>query len=107
VGPGTYLLPFRSTLLEAANYTAGDVVLRPVVLDYGVAAADIAWYQEPVIDNIKRVLRRPGPLIVNLRLLGPLDRSGDRKQLTASARAAISKMLGFTGDEPSPIGARQ
>ncbi|MEO7603070.1 MAG: lysophospholipid acyltransferase family protein [Sphingomicrobium sp.] len=107
VGTGTYLLPFRSTLLEAANYAAKDVVLRPVVLDYGTAAADIAWFQEPVIDNIKRVLRRRGPLIVDLRLLEPLDRSGDRKQLTAAARAAISTVLGFTGAEPSPIGPRQ
>lgn len=107
VGPGTSLLPFRSTLLEAANYAAKDVLLRPVVLDYGAAAAEIAWYQEPVIENIKRVLRRKGPLVVDLHLLAPLDRSGDRKQLTAAARAAISAVLGFTGDEPSPIGARR
>ena len=107
VGTGTYLLPFRSTLLEAANYASGDVVLRPVVLDYGADAAYLAWYQEPVIDNIKRVLRYKGPLMVDLHLLGPLDRSGDRKQLTAAARVAISAVLGFTGDEPSPIGARQ
>ena len=105
VGPGTHLLPFRSTLLEAANYAAKDVVLRPVVIDYGAAAADIAWYQEPVIGNIKRVLRRRGPLVVDLHLLKPLDRSGNRKHLTATARAAISAVLGFTADEPSPIGA--
>src|SRR5438552_4309080 len=37
-GPGTHLLPFRSTLLEAANYAARDVAIRPVVLDYGEAA---------------------------------------------------------------------
>jgi 1-acyl-sn-glycerol-3-phosphate acyltransferase len=32
-GPGTHLLPFRSTLLEAANFAAKDVVIRPVVMD--------------------------------------------------------------------------
>jgi hypothetical protein len=92
-------------LLEAANFAGGDVVLRPVVLDYGAAAAEIAWYQEPVIENIKRILRRKGPLVVDLHLLAPLDRSGNRKQLTAAARAAISEVLGFADDPPSPIGA--
>lgn len=105
VGPGTALLPFRSTLLEAANYAAKDVVLRPVVIDYGAEAAAIAWYQEPVLDNIKRVLGRKGRLDVDVHLLDPLDRSGDRKQLAAEARAAIGSALGFTTDRPSPIGA--
>lgn len=105
VGPGTRLLPFRSTLLEAVNYAAKDVVLRPVVLDYGATAPDIAWFQEPVIGNIKRVLGRKGPLKVNLHLLPPLKRLGDRKQLTAAARTAIGDVLGFADDAPSPIGA--
>ena len=105
VGPGTHLLPFRSTLLEAANYAAQDVVLRPVVIDYGTAAADIAWYQEPVLKNVRRVLGREGKLPVTLRILDPLDRSGDRKQLAAEARAAIAEGLGFPPDQPSPIGA--
>lgn len=107
VGPGTHLLPFRSTLLEAANYAAKDVAIRPVVLDYGTAAPAIAWYQHPVRDNAWRVLGRPGTLKVTLRLLGPLDRAGDRKALTAAARAAIAGALGFPADAPSPIGAGQ
>ena len=107
VSPGTHLLPFRSTLLEAANYAGKDVVLRPVVIDYGEAAADIAWYQEPVLRNARRVLGRKGKLPVTLRLLEPLDRSGDRKQLAAAARSAIADELGFPLDEPSPIGARR
>jgi 1-acyl-sn-glycerol-3-phosphate acyltransferase len=107
VSPGTYLLPFRSTLLEAANYAGEDVVLRPVVIDYGAAASTIAWYQEPVLQNARRVLGRKGNLPVTLRLLEPLDRSGDRKQLAAAARSAIAEQLGFPLDQPSPIGARQ
>src|SRR6185503_9184446 len=31
-GPGTHLLPFRSTLLEAANYAAKDVAVRPIAI---------------------------------------------------------------------------
>lgn len=107
VGSGTSLLPFRSTLLEAANFAAKDVVLRPVAIDYGAAAPEIAWYQEPVLGNARRVLGRKGRLAVMLRLLDPLDRSGDRKQLAAEARAALAKELGFQVDGPSPIGARQ
>ena len=105
--PGTYLQPFRSTLLEAANYAARDVVLRPVVIDYGSAAPEIAWHQEPALTNARRVLGRKGQLAVAIRLLDPLDRSGDRKQLAAEARVAIAEGLGFPPDEPSPIGARQ
>ncbi len=107
VGPGTRLLPFRSTLLEAANYAARDVVLRPVVIDYGAAAPDIAWYQEPVLRNARRVLGRKGRLRVTLRLLEPLARSGDRKQLAAEAQAAIAARLGFTPDRQSPIGGAE
>jgi 1-acyl-sn-glycerol-3-phosphate acyltransferase len=106
-GPGTGLLPFRSTLLEAANYAAGDVVIRPVAIDYGAAAPDIAWFGEPVLRNVRRVLGRKGTLPVTVRLLDPLDRSGDRKQLAAAARAAVAAELGFPPDEPSPIGARR
>ena len=107
VGPGTQLLPFRSTLLEAANYAARDVVIRPVALDYGRHAADIAWYQEPGAHNIRRILGRKGALPIIVRLLDPLERSGDRKQLAAAARRAIAGALGFKSDEPSPIGGKQ
>jgi len=44
-GPGTHLLPFRSTLLEAANFTAKDVAIRPVAIDYGDAAAEVGWWR--------------------------------------------------------------
>jgi 1-acyl-sn-glycerol-3-phosphate acyltransferase len=45
-GPGTYLLPFRSTLLEAANFAAKDVEIRAVAVDYGSAASEIGWHHE-------------------------------------------------------------
>lgn len=105
VGPGDRLLPFRSTLLEAANYASSEVTARPVAIDYGAAAPAIAWFQEPVKRNILRVLGRKGLLRIDVRLLDPLEPSGDRKAMTAAARAAIAVALGFTGDEPSPIGA--
>ena len=101
--PGTHLLPFRSTLLEAANYAAKDVVIRPVALDYGAAAAALAWCQEPAKANALRVLGRRGGFPVTVHLLEPLDRSGNRKQLAAEARTAIAAALGFKLADHSPI----
>ena len=103
-GPGTHLLPFRSTLLEAANYAAKDVTIRPLAVDYGPAAKQIGWWQEPGTVNVLRLLGRRGALPVTLHLLAPLDRSGDRKQLTAQSRAAIAETLGLTSAGQSPIG---
>jgi 1-acyl-sn-glycerol-3-phosphate acyltransferase len=102
-GPGTHLLPFRSTLLEAANFAASDVEIRPVAIDYGAATADIGWWEEPGKNNVLRLLGRRGNLPVTVRLLPPLDRSGDRKQLTEDARDAIAQTLGFKLRDHSPI----
>ncbi len=104
-GPGTHLLPFRSTLLEAANFAAKDVQIRPVAVAYGAAAAEIAWWHEPGKDNILRLLGRRSTLPVMVRVLPPLDRSGDRKQLAHEAREAIAATLGLTSHLHSPIGA--
>jgi 1-acyl-sn-glycerol-3-phosphate acyltransferase len=103
-GPGTHLLPFRSTLLEAANFAAKDVAIRPVALDYGAAAAEIGWFHEPGKNNVLRLLGRRGALPVTVRLLAPLDRGGDRKQLTQAAQDAITQSLGLTSHAHSPIG---
>jgi 1-acyl-sn-glycerol-3-phosphate acyltransferase len=102
-GPGTHLLPFRSTLLEAINFAARDVTVRPVALDYGSAGEEIAWFQEPAINNIKRVLGRRGTFLVTIAVLPPLDRSLDRKQMAQAAREAIGERLGFKSEAHSPI----
>ena len=103
-GPGTHLLPFRSTLLEAANFAARDVAIRPVAIDYGPAAREIGWWQEPGRDNVLRLLGRKGTLPVAVHLLEPLVRAQDRKRLTADAREAIAHKLGLTSKAHSPIG---
>ena len=105
VGPGTHLLPFRSTLLEAANFAARDVKVRPVAIDYGAVRAEIAWFQEPGLNNFKRILSRRGTLPVTIHVLDPLDRALDRKQLTHQARERIAEKLGFKSHEHSPIGS--
>ena len=106
-GPGTHLLPFRSTLLEAANFAARNVAVRPVAVDYGPAAAEIGWWDEPGKDNILRVLGRKGTLPVVVRILPRLDRALDRKQLAHEAREAIAESLGLTSPRHSPIGFRE
>jgi 1-acyl-sn-glycerol-3-phosphate acyltransferase len=104
-GPGTHLLPFRSALLEAANYAAKDIEIRPVAIDYGSARAEFGWFSnEPGKDNVLRLLGRAGTVTVNVKLLPALDRGGDRKQLTHLAREAIAQTLGLTSHLHSPIG---
>ena len=104
-GPGTHLLPFRSTLLEAANFAAKDVSVRPVAIDYG----DVNGRGRLVRTNPARTMScgcsdaaEPSPL--RSTLLSPLDRAGDRKQLAHEAREAIAQRLGLTSHHHSPIG---
>ena len=106
-GPGTHLLPFRPTLLEAANFAAKDVAIRPVAMDYGAAAAEVGWYQEPGKNNVLRLLGRKGALSVTVHLLPALDRAADRKQLAHAARDAIAERLRFKSDDHSPIGSAE
>jgi 1-acyl-sn-glycerol-3-phosphate acyltransferase len=103
-GPGTHLLPFRSTLLEAANFAAKDVEIRPIAIDYGAAAAEVGWWEESGKDNVLRILGRRGALAVTLRLLPALDRARDRKELAHEARERIGEALGFKSGHHSPIG---
>jgi 1-acyl-sn-glycerol-3-phosphate acyltransferase len=91
-GPGNVLLPFRSTLLEAASFAGPDVAVRPVALDYGEARREVGWWHEPGLANALRVLGRKGRLPVTVRLLEPLPHS-DRKTLAAAVRSEIERAL--------------
>jgi 1-acyl-sn-glycerol-3-phosphate acyltransferase len=103
-GPGTHLLPFRSTLLEAANFASKDVRIRPVAIDYGNARDEFGWFgEEPGKDNVLRLLGRRGTVRIAVNLLEPLDRAADRKQLAHEAREAIARKLGLTSQPHSPI----
>lgn len=103
-GPGTHLLPFRSTLLEAVNLASKDVRVRPIAIDYGAARAEVGWADEAGIANVKRILGRAGTLQVIVDVLAPLNSRLDRKQLTGEAREAIAERLGFKSPVHSPIG---
>ena len=91
-GPGDVLLPFRSTLLEAATYAARDVAVRPIALDYGDARTEVGWYNEPGLDNVLRILGRKGRMCVHVRILEPIPHA-DRKTLAVNARRSIEGAL--------------
>lgn len=92
-GPGTHLLPFRSTLFSAVAPIPEGVEVRPVAIDYGEAAAEFGWHDEPGTKNLLRTLGRSGSTPVTVRLLDPLEPMQDRKALARAARDAIADAL--------------
>jgi 1-acyl-sn-glycerol-3-phosphate acyltransferase len=92
-GPGTYMLPFRSTLFSAVAPTPPNVIVRPVAIDYGAAAPELGWHDEPGMANVLRTLGRRRGIPVIVRLLAPLPPMQDRKALSNAAREAIEKAL--------------
>ncbi|MEO6041948.1 MAG: lysophospholipid acyltransferase family protein [Croceibacterium sp.] len=89
---GRALLPFKSSLLAAAEGTG--VTVQPVALDYA-DAAEIAWGQEPGLRNIWAILARRRPVRLTIRFLNPLPEAmlGDRKALAPAAQRAITEAL--------------
>lgn len=92
-GPGTHMLPFRSTLFAAVAPPPPGVAVRPVAIDYGEAAPDLGWHEESGKANVLRTLGRTRPIPVTVRLLDPLPRAEDRKALAEAAREAIAQAL--------------
>ncbi len=92
-GDGRTLLPFRSTLLDAVAPPPPRASVRPVAIDYGEAAEEIAWVGEPALTNALRVLGRRGTLAVTVRLLDALPPRDDRKALARETAGAIAAAL--------------
>jgi 1-acyl-sn-glycerol-3-phosphate acyltransferase len=92
---GTGLLPFKSSLLSALDPLPRGAVVQPVLLNYEDAAR-IAWIgEEHGVDNFKRILARLRPVRLTMKFLPPLDNAalGDRKAISAAARAAIAEAM--------------
>src|SRR3954466_418057 len=71
---GPDILPFRASLLASLFPPPERVKARPVAMDYGASAHDIAWVgDETAPANAKRVLSRRGTARVTLRFLKPVD----------------------------------
>jgi len=92
---GRALLPFKSSLLSAADPLPTGVAVQPVLLEYR-DAPDIAWVgDEHGLDNFLRILARTRPVILTVRFLPPLSGAelAGRKAMTAAAQAAIATAL--------------
>jgi lyso-ornithine lipid O-acyltransferase len=89
---GTVLLPFKPALLQVLETADPALRVQPVFLDYGAAAAEIAWGQEDGDRNALRLLGRAGHIPVTLHCLAPFDpaATGDRKAIAAEARRRIA-----------------
>lgn len=93
---GSYLHPFKSSLLSALDPLPPGIVVQPLWLDYGAEAADIAWVgEEPGLDNFLRILARWQPIGLTVHFLAPLagDALANRKTMAAAARTAILEAM--------------
>lgn len=95
-GNGEILLPFKAPLLSALDPAPPRVRVQPVWIDYGAAMPGIAWLgEEPGLDNVRRILSRPGRVPVTLHMLEPFDPAvtGNRKAIAAEARQRIEAAM--------------
>lgn len=103
VGPGNDLLPFRSTLLAAMAPGPAGAMLQPVAIDYGAAAGELSWHDEPALRNTLRILGRRGTFQVIVRMLDPLPPANDRKLLASLARERISAAMAASDSQALPL----
>jgi 1-acyl-sn-glycerol-3-phosphate acyltransferase len=92
---GTCLLPFKSSLLSAADALPEGVAVQPAYLEYEDAPA-IAWVgEEHGLDNFLRILARVKPLGLRLHFLTPLEGEEltSRKTIAAAAQQAIERAM--------------
>jgi len=71
---GQSLLPFKTSMLRVLEPPPADVLVQPVMLDYGEVAEWIGWIgQEGGVNNFKRVLARKGTFPLHLHFLEPFS----------------------------------
>jgi 1-acyl-sn-glycerol-3-phosphate acyltransferase len=105
-GDGVTLLPFKPALFAVMMPPPRALAVQPIYIDYGVAAAEIAWFGEETAGaNAWRVLGRKGRLDLSLRFLDPFDPEDlpDRKAISAEARKRIEACLPPFMPGPPPV----
>ena len=93
---GQSLLPFKTSMLSVLEPPPKEVLVQPVLIDYGIVAEEIGWVgDETGINNAKRVLSRSGSFELRLHFLEPFspEEFHGRKAVGARARAAIEAAL--------------
>lgn len=105
-GDGKTLLPFKPALLAGLMPPPRDLLIQPVWIDYGAAAAEIAWHDgEPAGANAMRLLKRRGTLPVTLHFLDPFDPEDypDRKAVAEEARNRILARQAASAGRTGPV----
>lgn len=93
---GQSLLPFKTSMLSVLEPPPKDVLVQPVLIDYGPIGEELGWVgEESGINNAKRVLGRKGTFELKLHFLEPFspEEFRGRKAIGARARAAIEAAL--------------
>lgn len=93
---GQSLLPFKSSMLKILEPPPANVMVQPVVLDFGEVAEAIGWIgQESGLTNFKRVLARKGSFPLTIHFLEPFSPADckNRKAIAAKAREEIEEKL--------------
>ena len=95
-GDGKTLGPFKPSLFEVLMPPPREIMIQPVVIDYGAATSLVVWGDESGVSHAKRVLSAPGRRIVTLHFLAPFDPGDhpDRKTLAAETRKRIAAAMG-------------
>lgn len=100
---GQSLLPFKTSMLSVLDPPPGDVLVQPVLIDYGPVAEEIGWIgNESGVNNAKRILSRKGTFELRLHFLEPFspEEFRGRKAIGARARAAIEEALLTSLEKP-------
>lgn len=99
---GRGLLPFKPSLFATLAPPPKELLIQPVLLDFGRVGPDIAWIgTETGWESAWRAFSRDGTYEVGVHFLEPYDPGllADRKEISSWARAsiaaALSRRLGF------------
>jgi 1-acyl-sn-glycerol-3-phosphate acyltransferase len=97
-GDGKTLGPFKPPMFEVLLPSPRDIMIQPVVVDYGDATSLVVWGDEDGVGNARRILSSPGRKTVTLHFLEPFDPGDhpDRKALAAETRARIAAAMGLS-----------
>jgi 1-acyl-sn-glycerol-3-phosphate acyltransferase len=95
-GDGKTLGGFKAPLFEVLLPPPREIMIQPVVIDYGPATALVAWGDVDGLTNARTILASPGRKTVTLHFLEPFDpgEHPDRKTLAAETRARIAAAMG-------------
>jgi 1-acyl-sn-glycerol-3-phosphate acyltransferase len=95
-GDGKTLGSFKAPLFEVLLPPPREIMIQPVVIDYGADTMLVAWDDVDGLTNARTILGSPGRKTVTLHFLEPFDPGDhpDRKTLAAETRARIAAAMG-------------